>query len=91
MGNRPRKLSPEEWEEVAYNLGQGLRNMTALYAPEVISIGGGVALGGGKQFIEAARKVMEEHLKLVPVPRVGLSQLGYDTALKGAIAMALNS
>jgi glucokinase len=89
-GKPAEELSPEEWEEVAYNLGQGLRNMTALYAPEVIAIGGGVAVGGGERFIEAARKVMEEHLKLVPAPQVGLSQLGYDTALRGAIAMALN-
>ena len=89
-GKPAEELSPEEWEEVAYNLGQGLRNMTDLYAPEVIAIGGGVAMGGGEQFIEAARNLMEEHLKLIPAPRVGLSQLGYDTAPRGAIAMALN-
>jgi predicted NBD/HSP70 family sugar kinase len=40
--------------------------------------------------VDAARNLMEEHLKLVPAPQVGLSQLGYDTALPGAIAMALN-
>jgi predicted NBD/HSP70 family sugar kinase len=88
-GKPAEALIAEEWEEVAYNLGQGLRNMTALYAPEVIRIGGGVAVGGGEPFIQAARKVMEEHLKLVPVPQVELSRLGYDTALRGAIAMAL--
>jgi hypothetical protein len=63
--------------------------MAALYAPDVIRIGGGVAIGGGENFIQAARKVMEEHLNLVPAPRVGLSRLGYDTALRGAIALAL--
>jgi glucokinase len=89
-GRPAEELRREEWEEVAYNLGQGLRNMAALYAPEVISIGGGVAVGGGARFIEAARNVMEEHLKLVPAPQVNLSQLGYDTALRGAIVMALN-
>ena len=82
------ELSPEEWEEVAYNLGQGLRNIATLYAPDLIRIGGGVAVGGGEHFIRAARKVMEEHLKLVPAPQVELSHLGYDTALRGAIAMA---
>ncbi len=84
-------LSLSEWEEVAYNLGQGLRNMAALYAPDLIRIGGGVAIGGGEKFIAAARGVMEEHLKLVPAPRVELSRLGYDTALRGAIAMALSA
>jgi glucokinase len=88
-GKPAEALGPDEWEEVAYNLGQGLRNMAALYAPDVIRIGGGVAVGGGENFIQAAREVMEEHLKLVPAPPVGLSHLGYDTALLGAIAMAL--
>jgi predicted NBD/HSP70 family sugar kinase len=88
-GKPAENLSPEEWEEVAYNLGQGLRNMAALYAPDLIRIGGGVAVGGGENFIQAAKKVMKEHLKLVPAPQVELSRLGYDTALRGAIAMAL--
>lgn len=88
-GKPAEELNPEEWEEVAYNLGQGLRNMAALYAPDLIRIGGGVAIGGGESFIRTARNVMEEHLKLVPPPDVSLSNLGYDTALRGAIAMAL--
>lgn len=88
-GKPAEELGPEEWEEVAYNLGQGLRNMAALYAPDIIRIGGGVAVGGGESFIQSATKVMEEHLKLVPAPQVSLSRLGYDTALRGAIALAL--
>jgi glucokinase len=90
-GKPAEELSQEEWEEVAYNLGQGLRNMAALYAPDLIRIGGGVAVGEGENFIEAAKKVMEEHLKLVPPPQVALSGLGYDTALQGAFAMALSN
>ena len=88
-GKPAEELGPREWEEVAYNLGQGLRNLAALYAPDIIRIGGGVAVGGGENFIRRAREVMEEHLKLVPPPNVALSDLGYDTALRGAIAMAL--
>ena len=38
----------------------------------------------------SAREVMEAHLRLVPAPQVELSQLGYDTALHGAIALALS-
>ena len=88
-GKAAENLSREEWEEVAYNLGQGLRNMAALYAPDIIRIGGGVAVGGGENFIQATRKVMEDHLKLVLPPQVEMSYLGYDTALRGAIAMTL--
>jgi glucokinase len=89
-GKSAETLSPEEWQEVAYNLGQGLRNMATFYAPDAIHIGGGVALGGGENFIHAASEVMEENLKLVPPPHVALSRLGYDTALRGAIAIALS-
>jgi predicted NBD/HSP70 family sugar kinase len=89
-GKPAEALRAEEWEEVAYNLGQGLRNMAALYAPEVIRIGGGVAIGGAEHFISLAQRVMDQHLRLVPVPRVELSHLGYDTALRGAIALALS-
>lgn len=88
-GKSAEALEPEEWDEVAFNLGQGLRNMATFYAPDIIRIGGGVALGGGEKFIQAASQVMEEGLKLVPSPQVSLSSLGYDTALRGAIAMAL--
>lgn len=87
-GKPAEALTSQEWDEVAYNLGQGLRNMAVLYAPDLIRIGGGVAVGGGENFIHAAKIVMEEHLKLVPAPQVELSRLGYDTALRGAIAVA---
>jgi len=89
-GKPAENLNAEEWEEVAYNLGQGLRNMAAHYTPDVIRIGGGVAVGGGERFINRAREVMETYLKLVPAPQVGLSHLGYDTALRGAITIALS-
>ncbi len=90
-GKPAERLAPEEWQEVASNLGQGLRNLAVLYAPEVIVLGGGVALGGGKRLVEAAAGHMAEGLRLVPAPAVRLSRLGYDTALMGAIAIALYS
>ena len=89
-GKSAEALSQEEWDEIAFNLGQGLRNMSTCYSPDVICIGGGVALGGGEYFIHKAIKVMKDHLKLVPAPQVRLSRLGYDTALRGAIALALS-
>ncbi len=89
-GKPAEELDLAEWQEVAYNLGQGLRNLAAILAPDLIRLGGGVALGGGKAFIAAACRVMSDHLKLVPVPEVQLSALGYDTALLGAIAVAIH-
>jgi glucokinase len=82
------QLNQDEWDEVAYNLGQGLRNLAAIYAPDQVRLGGGVAVGGGDRFINFAVDVMKANLRLVPMPEVRLSELGYDTALVGAVALA---
>lgn len=82
------ELNEAEWQEVAYNLGQGLRNLAAILAPGHIRLGGGVAVGGGDRLIEHAQTVMRENLRIVPAPDVRLSMLGYDTALIGALAIA---
>lgn len=82
-------LAREEWLEVAYNLGQGLRNLAAVYLPDVIVLGGGVAVGGGGPLVARASTVMEERLRIVPPPAIRLSRLGYDTALMGAVAIAM--
>jgi predicted NBD/HSP70 family sugar kinase len=87
-GKAAEQLSDAEWAEVAYNLGQGLRNLATIYAPDLIILGGGVAVGGGERLLGPARQVMISHLKLVPAPEVRLSQLGYDTALHGALEIA---
>lgn len=89
-GRPAEQLGPAEWAEVAYNLGQGLRNLAAILAPDVIRLGGGVAIGGGIDFIRQASRVMQDNLRLVPAPQVELSRLGYDTALFGAISAAIH-
>lgn len=81
-------LDDDEWEEVAYNLGQGLRNIAVMYLPDVIVLGGSVALGGGETLLSRARSVMEKNLRIVPVPELRLSRLGQDTALIGALVIA---
>jgi predicted NBD/HSP70 family sugar kinase len=87
-GHPAEQLTDDEWSEVAYNLGQGLRNLATIYLPDVIVLGGGVAYGGGARLIDTARAVMAAHVRLVPVPEVRLSRLGYDTTLRGAIVLA---
>ncbi len=88
-GKPAEELSEAEWNEVGFNLGQGLRNMAVILAPSVIVLGGGVAFGGGERLLREARQVMNDGLRLVPAPEVQLSSLGYDTALRGAISLAL--
>jgi predicted NBD/HSP70 family sugar kinase len=89
-GKPAEQLDDQEWAEVAYNLGQGLRNLAAIYLPDLVVLGGGVAVGGGDRLIATARRVMTERLRLVPAPEVRLSGLGYDTALRGALAVAMH-
>jgi glucokinase len=89
-GKAAEDLNQEEWVEVAYNLGQGLRNLATIYLPDVIVLGGGVAVGGGERLLSQARQVMEDRLRLVPIPALRLSRLGYDTALLGAISIAIH-
>ena len=89
-GRSPERLDAYQWDEVAYNLGQGLRNLAAIYLPDVIILGGGLSIGGGEKLLSKARAVMQKHLKIVPIPEIHLSRLGYDTALIGAVYIAIH-
>lgn len=82
------QLDKVERDEVAYNFGQGLRNLAAIYLPDLIVVGGGVAVGFGAEWLKQASTLMAEHLRIVLTPRVRLSALGYETALLGAITIA---
>lgn len=84
----PEELNDNEWEEVTFNLGQGVRNATIIYLPDVVVLGGGVALGRGEKLIAGIRNILERNLHLVPVPHVRISRFGYDTALLGALLIA---
>jgi predicted NBD/HSP70 family sugar kinase len=88
-GKAAEDLDAAEWDEVAYNLGQGLRNLATIYLPDLIVLGGGVAGGGGAPLLARARRVMAERLRITPHPALKLSTLGYDTALLGAISIAM--
>jgi predicted NBD/HSP70 family sugar kinase len=83
------ELDETEWLEVSYNLAQGLRNINAIYLPEVIVLGGGIAIGRGEQLIRDVHQIMNEHLKIVPVSQIRLSGLGYNTALMGSVMLAI--
>ena len=85
------ELSAEEWEEVSWNLGQGLRNLAVIYLPDVIVIGGGVVFGARDTLLTPAIEVMRDHLRIVPHPRVVTSELGEHNVLAGAISLALRT
>jgi len=80
---------PEIWNEIGYNLGQGLRNISAIHSPEAIIVGGGVGIGLGEKILQPAREVVKNNLKIVPIPDILLSKLGYETALMGSLVLAI--
>jgi len=83
-GKPAESLTEEEWIEIGYNLGQGLRNIATILAPQEIRLGGGVVIKGNKLLLETAIDTLNQHIRLVPSPHVSISSLGYDTALIGA-------
>ena len=87
-GKRVDRLDVAEFAEVAYHLGQGLRNLAVILAPDVIVCGGSVALHEKGRLVHAAGEVMGRHLKLVPAPEVRLAAFGHDAPLMGTIALA---
>ena len=85
----PEELANSEWEEVAWNLGQGLRNLAVIYLPDVIVMGGGMTFGARDTLLSPAIQVMRDNLKIVPHPRVHASEMGEQNVLVGAILLAL--
>jgi predicted NBD/HSP70 family sugar kinase len=88
FGKPAERLSDGEWAQVGSDLGQGLRNIVMLLAPDLVAVGGGVAIGAGERLLRPAREAAASSLKLLPLPPVERSILGYDTALQGALALA---
>lgn len=83
-GKPAHALDPDEWDEVAYNLSQGLRNMIVMLSPDLIVLGGGVTTGGGQHFLDSTYAYLAQHLTMARMPEIRVSELGYDTALLGA-------
>ncbi|MBI4174913.1 MAG: ROK family protein [Candidatus Aenigmarchaeota archaeon] len=81
---------PKILEEIAKNFGEGLRNIIALHSPDAIFIGGGIAYGLGDRLLVPAENHAKQNLKIVPFPEIRLASLGYDSALMGSIALAIN-
>lgn len=90
-GRSSEELSEVQWQEVGCHLARGLRNAVALYAPAIVSLGGGVCIGGGKLLLDTIHSEVTRSVRIVPHPRIVLSSLGYDTALWGGLEMAVRA
>lgn len=82
----------EVFRETGYFLGAGVASLLALFNPEIVAIGGGVA-AAGDLLLKPAAEVLDErrwvHKKLNPAPLV-VCQLGDHGPLIGAAKMAMD-
>jgi predicted NBD/HSP70 family sugar kinase len=87
-GRAAEDLDEAQWQEVTYNLAHGLRNLMAITLPDVVVLGGGVAVGRGPRLVTELRQILARFVRIVPLAEIRLSGLGYDTALRGALVIA---
>ena len=80
----------EAWEEAAYVLAAGLTNLTLLWSPEVIVLGGSMMVGthGPTIPLAALRRHFDRMLRVFPEkPALRLAELGDEGGLYGAQAL----
>lgn len=91
MAESGNELAQRAVEREARYLGMGVANLTTLFCPDAIALGGGV-MQSGHLFLSTIRQVMRESCGLVPFEEteVTLAQLGDDTGLAGAACVWLH-
>lgn len=72
------------WDEIAQNLAVGLVNITVLWSPDVIVLGGGV-MKAGKYLLDPTKKYFNEYLKVFKVPSIKTSKLKDRSNLYGGL------
>lgn len=89
-GKDAKDLAVDEWLSVARIVGKGLRNIAHHYAPDVMVIGGGVAVYAPEIFHSAVADYLRSNVRIIPCPKYMLSVLGYETSLRGALYLAFH-
>lgn len=91
FGTSPEALTSQAaWDEIGRWAGIAVANITALYDPEIVVIGGGVAAQWDR-FHPSLMRTVEEHLHLLPSPAIVRGVLEEDRNLWGALRLALDS
>lgn len=68
----------------------GVANLVHAYAPSRVAFGGAVALNNPEEILGSIRAELPDHC-CIPVPEVGLTRLGEDVVLLGALARAIEA
>ncbi|GAB3417071.1 ROK family protein [Flindersiella endophytica] len=75
------------WDEAVTALSAGLVTAVTLFGPEIVVLGGGLALAGD-QLIKPVAEQLEERLTFQRHPRVVPAQLGDESGILGAALLA---
>ena len=79
------KLALKVIHRQAHYLGLGLANLTTMFTPEIIALGGGV-MKSGSLFLNEARRIVNSLCTQVPAKETSIqyAALGHDVGLLGA-------
>lgn len=72
------------WDEIGKLLAVGLVNITTLWSPDCIIIGGGVAKSGNK-LLRPTRNYLKEYLNVLKAPPIKLSKLKDKSNMYGGL------
>ncbi len=80
------KLALDIVQEIGRLNAIGFANLVEAYDPELITVGGAIALANSKLVVEPIRQMIR-HYCLNRIPKIKITQLREDIVLKGAIAL----
>jgi glucokinase len=81
------KLALEIVEEIGRLNAIGFANITNVYDPELITVGGAIPLANPNMILTPIRRLINQH-NLNRIPRIELTKLGEDSVLHGALALS---
>ncbi|MCW4013245.1 MAG: ROK family protein [Candidatus Bathyarchaeota archaeon] len=76
-------------EELGYKNAIGFANIVNAYDPELITVGGSIALNNPDQVLKPIIENIEKHT-INTIPEIKITPLGHDSVILGALALALN-
>jgi len=77
--------TPQVWSQVEDSIAYGLNNVTLLWSPEVIILGGGI-INSNNIDLERVRNKLSQLVKVFPkIPELKKSELGEEVGLYGAL------
>jgi len=76
-------------DEIGYKNAIGFANIVNAYDPELITVGGSIALNNPDQILNPILENIEKH-SINTVPEIKITPLGQDAVIIGALALAVN-